>query len=74
MILQPANSTWNEFEVDQMIRLTAALSTANNKLVIGGQIESGEFKDLAALSQINLDNDQADFARVFPGINAITSV
>lgn len=72
-IITTTNVTEN-YKIDSLARQTASLSTEEDKLVLGGSIISGDLKGYAAVAQVDLADNNVDFAKHFTFASSITSV
>ena len=72
-IITTTNVTEN-FKIDSLARQTASLSAEEDKLVLGGSIISGDLKGYAAVAQVDLADNNVDFAKHFTFASSITSV
>jgi hypothetical protein len=62
------------FEIENLARQTASLSTDHDKLALGGSIISGDLAGYSAIAMVNVADNNVDFARHFTLANTISSV
>ena len=63
-----------EFDIDDMARLTASLSDEQGKLVVGGIILSGDLAGYSAVAQLDLHQEHVDFAKHFSVASTVLTV